>query len=231
MKKVAVSFSGKDSTLALYDLINSNEYEVKLLFSTVTDGFNRTSIHGVREELLEAQAESIGLPIQKIRIPEQCSNEQYGSIMEKELASMKNQGIDHIAFGDLFLEDVRQYREQMLTSVGFTPLFPLWGINTSELINRFLSLGFRTITTCVDLTRLPESFSGREIDLQFLKDLPMDVDPCGENGEFHSFVFDGPIFNDPIDFEIGEKKFSADIYTGKTRFCYTDLIPSHKQEK
>lgn len=225
MKKVAVSFSGKDSTLALYDLLNSNEYEVTLLFSAVTEEFNRTSIHGVREELLEAQAESIGIPLQKIRIPEQCSNEQYGSIMEKELASMKSQGIDHIAFGDLFLEDVRKYREQMLTPTGITPIFPLWGINTAELIHRFLSLGFRTITTCVDLTRLPENFSGREIDNEFLAELPAEVDPCGENGEFHSFVFDGPIFKKPIQFEIGQKKFSADIYTGQTRFCFTDLIP------
>jgi uncharacterized protein (TIGR00290 family) len=225
MKKAAVSFSGKDSTLALYDLLNSNEYEVTLLFSTVTEGFNRTSIHGVREELLEAQAASIGIPLQKIRIPEQCSNEQYGSIMEKELASMKSQGIDHIAFGDLFLEDVRRYREEMLIPTGITPIFPLWGINTTELIHRFLSLGFRTITTCVDLTRLPENFSGREIDNEFLAELPAEVDPCGENGEFHSFVFDGPIFKKPIQFEIGQKKFSADIYTGQTRFCFTDLIP------
>jgi len=223
-KRVAVSFSGKDSTLALYDLLHSHEYEVKLLFSTVTDGFNRTSIHGVREELLEAQAESIGLPLQKIRIPEQCSNEIYGSIMKRELASMKELGIDHIAFGDLFLEDVRNYREEMLKPVGMTPVFPLWGINTTELIERFLSLGFRTITTCVDLTQLPEDFSGREINRHFLEELPKGVDPCGENGEFHSFVFDGPIFKKPIHFKIGEKKLSDDIYTGQTRFCFTDLI-------
>lgn len=224
-KKVAVSFSGKDSTLALYDLLKSNEYEVKLLFATVTDGFKRTSIHGVREELLESQAESIGLPLQKIRIPEQCSNEIYGAIMEKEIRKIKEVGIDHIAFGDLFLEDVRQYREQMLKQVGITPLFPLWGYNTTDLIHRFLSLGFRTITTCVDLTKLQEDFSGREIDLHFLEELPDDVDPCGENGEFHSFVFDGPIFKKPIDFEVGSKKYSNDFYTGETRFCYTDLIP------
>ena len=228
-KRVAVSFSGKDSTLALHDLLNSNEYEVKLLFSTVTDGFNRTSIHGVREELLEAQADSIGLPLQKIRIPEQCSNTMYGEIMEQELSVMKELGIDHIAFGDLFLEDVRSYREQMLKPVGITPVFPLWGINTTELIHRFLSLGYRTITTCVDLTKLTENFSGREINLPFLEELPVEVDPCGENGEFHSFVFDGPIFKEPIQFEIGGKKFSKDIYTGETRFCYTDLIPVKKQ--
>ncbi|PLS07188.1 Dph6-related ATP pyrophosphatase [Neobacillus cucumis] len=228
MKKTAVSFSGKDSTLALHDLLNSNEYEVKLLFSTVTDGFNRTSIHGVREELLEAQAESIGLPLKKIRIPEQCSNEKYGEIMLKEINDMKEMGIDHIAFGDLFLEDVRKYREEMLKSVGIKPIFPLWGIDTMEVIQRFLSLGYQTITTCVDLTQLPESFSGREITQQFLEELPAEVDPCGENGEYHSFVFDGPIFKEPILFKLGEKKFTNDIYTGHIRFCYTDLILSKK---
>jgi uncharacterized protein (TIGR00290 family) len=226
MKKTAVSFSGKDSTLALHELLNSTEYEVKLLFSTVTDGFNRTSIHGVREELLEAQIESIGLPLKKIRIPEQCSNEEYGAIMLKEVNAMKELGIDHIAFGDLFLEDVRKYREEMLRPVGITPVFPLWGINTSELIYRFLSLGYRTITTCVDLTQLNEGFSGREITQQFLEDLPVEVDPCGENGEYHSFVFDGPIFKGPIRFKLGGKKFTNDIYTGQMRFCFTDLIPS-----
>ncbi|ULT59172.1 diphthine--ammonia ligase [Neobacillus drentensis] len=226
MKKTAVSFSGKDSTLALHDLLSSTEYEVKLLFSTVTDGFNRTSIHGVREELLEAQVESIGLPLIKIRIPEHCSNEEYGAIMLKEMDAMKELGIDHIAFGDLFLEDVRKYREEMLKPVGITPVFPLWGLNTSELIHRFLSLGYRTITTCVDLTRLSEGFSGKEITQSFLADLPVEVDPCGENGEYHSFVFDGPIFKEPIRFKLGEKKFTNDIYTGQIRFCYTDLIPS-----
>ncbi|PFN97737.1 ATP-binding protein [Bacillus sp. AFS076308] len=226
MKKVAVSFSGKDSTLALHDLLNSNEYEVKLLFSTVTDGFNRTSIHGVREELLEAQAKSIGLPLKKIRIPEQCSNDKYGEIMIKEINAIKKLGVDHFAFGDLFLEDVRRYREEMLKPSGITPIFPLWGINTAELIHRFISLGYRTITTCVDLTQLPESFSGREITKQFIEDLPGEVDPCGENGEFHSFVFEGPIFKEPIRFKLGEKKFTNDIYTDQIRFCYTDLIPS-----
>lgn len=226
MKKTAVSFSGKDSTLALHELLNSTEYDVKLLFSTVTDGFNRTSIHGVREELLEAQAESIGLPLKKIRIPEHCSNEEYGEIMLKEINTMKGLGIDHIAFGDLFLEDVRKYREEMLKPVGITPVFPLWGINTSELIHRFLFLGYRTITTCVDLTRLPEDFSGRELTQKFLEDLPDGVDPCGENGEYHSFVFDGPIFKEPIRFKLGGKKFTNDIYTGQMRFCFTDLIPS-----
>ncbi|MEH7417579.1 diphthine--ammonia ligase [Neobacillus drentensis] len=225
MKKAAVSFSGKDSTLALHELLDSTEYEVKLLFSTVTDGVNRTSIHGVREELLEAQVESIGLPLKKIRIPEQCSNEEYGEVMLKEINAMKELGIDHIAFGDLFLEDVRKYREDMLKPVGITPVFPLWGINTSELIHRFLSLGYRTITTCVDLTQLPEDFSGREITQQFLEGLPVEVDPCGENGEYHSFVFDGPIYKEPIRFKLGQKKFTNDIYTGQIRFCYTDLMP------
>ncbi|MCH6266798.1 diphthine--ammonia ligase [Neobacillus citreus] len=224
-KRAALSFSGKDSTLALHELLHGEEYEVELLFTTVTEGFNRTSIHGVREELLEAQAASIGIPLRKIFIPEQCSNEVYGEIMNRELADLKANGIDHIVFGDLFLEDIRKYREEQLKPLGFTAVFPLWGQNTADLIHRFLSLGYQTIITCVDLTKLPENFSGKEINDVFMEVLPEGVDPCGENGEYHSFVYDGPIFNKPIRFQVGEKKFSKDVYTGETRFCFTDLIP------
>lgn len=223
-KKVAVSFSGKDSTLALHDLMLSDEFEVVLLIASVTEGYKRTSIHGVRVELLEAQAKSIGLPIRKIWIPENCSNEKYKEIMTQVNLELKEQGIEHIAFGDLFLEDVRKYREEMLKPLGMNPIFPLWGEGTTNVIERFISLGYKTIITCVDLTRLTEEFSGKEIDIQLIKELPKEVDPCGENGEYHSFVFDGPIFKNPIQFELGEKKLSADVYTGETRFCYTDLV-------
>ncbi|MFB7142281.1 diphthine--ammonia ligase [Gottfriedia sp. NPDC056225] len=225
-KKIVVSFSGKDSTLALHDLMHSNEFEVVLLIASVTEGFNRTSIHGVRVELLEAQAKSIGLPLRKIWIPENCSNELYQEIMTKVNLEIIEQGIEYVAFGDLFLEDVRKYREEMLKPLGITPIFPLWGESTSNVIRRFLSLGYKTIITCVDLTRLSEEFSGKVIDKQFIDELPKEVDPCGENGEYHSFVFDGPIFNTPIHFEIGEKKRSADIYTGEIRFCFTDIVPN-----
>jgi uncharacterized protein (TIGR00290 family) len=229
-RKIAVSFSGKDSTLALHELLYSDEFEVVLLFSTVTEIFNRTSIHGVREELLEAQANSIDIPLRKIRIPENCSNQQYGEIMNRECMNFKEEGIDHIAFGDLFLEDIRDYREQMLRPLELQAVFPLWGKNTSELLQQFLSLGYKTIITCVDLTKLPESFSGREIDDDFLRDLPAGIDPCGENGEYHSFGYDGPIFKEPIAFEVGEKKLSADVYTGEIRFCFTDLVPCMKNQ-
>ncbi|SFC34716.1 MULTISPECIES: diphthine--ammonia ligase [Bacillaceae] len=223
-KKVAVSFSGKDSTLALHDLLHSDEFEVVVLIASVTEGFNRTSIHGVRVELLEAQADSIGLPLKKIWIPENCSNQKYQEIMTKVNLELKEQGIEYIAFGDLFLEDVRKYREDMLKPIGIKPIFPLWGEATTNVIERFISLGYKTIITCVDLTRLSEEFSGKEIDYHLINDLPKEVDPCGENGEYHSFVFDGPIFNNPIHFNIGEKKLTADVYSGETRFCYTDLV-------
>ncbi|PGL71072.1 diphthine--ammonia ligase [Bacillus sp. AFS055030] len=223
-KKIAVSFSGKDSTLALHDLLHSGEFEVVVLIASVTEGYNRTSIHGVRVELLEAQATSIGLPLKKIWIPENCSNEKYQEIMTKINLELKEQGIEYIAFGDLFLEDVRKYREDMLKPLGIKPIFPLWGEGTSIVIERFISLGYKTIITCVDLTRLSEEFSGKEIDSNLINDLPKEVDPCGENGEYHSFVFDGPIFNHPIDFNVGEKKLTADVYTGETRFCFTDLV-------
>ncbi|WP_087998774.1 ATP-binding protein [Gottfriedia solisilvae] len=227
-KKVAVSFSGKDSTLALHDLLHSDEYEVVVLIASVTEGFNRTSIHGVRVELLEAQAKSIGLPLRKIWIPENCSNETYQEIMIQVNTELKEQGIDHVAFGDLFLEDVRKYREEMLKPLEIIPIFPLWGEGTTNVLNRFLSLGYKTIITCVDLTRLPEEFSGKEINDQFIEELPDEVDPCGENGEYHSFVFDGPIFKMPIEFLVGEMKLTADAYTGETRFCFTDLILKEK---
>ncbi|MET3196082.1 uncharacterized protein (TIGR00290 family) [Bacillus sp. OAE603] len=177
--------------MALHDLLHADEYEVVVLIASVTEGFNRTSIHGVRVELLEAQAKSIGIPLRKIWIPENCSNETYQEIMIRVNTELKEQGIDHIAFGDLFLEDVRKYREEMLKPLEIIPIFPLWGEGTTNVLNRFLSLGYKTIITCVDLTRLPEGFSGKEINNQLITELPDGVDPCGENGEYHSFVFDG----------------------------------------
>ncbi|UCZ53874.1 diphthine--ammonia ligase [Bacillus shivajii] len=223
-KKIVVSFSGKDSTLALHDLLQSDEYEVDSLFVTVTSGYNRMSIHGVREELVVEQAESIGLPLRKVHIPQDCSNEQYNEIMTEAIKKIKADGINHIAYGDLFLEDIRKYREEMLKDTGVVPVFPLWGESTSEVLERFVSQGYKTIITCVDLNKLHEAFSGMVIDHDFVEKLPRDVDPCGEFGEYHSFVFDGPIFNKKIDFATGEKKVTPDVMTGKDRFCYTDLI-------
>ncbi|WLD94382.1 diphthine--ammonia ligase [Alkalihalobacillus sp. AL-G] len=223
-KNIVVSFSGKDSTLALHDLLNSDEFEVDSLMTTVTDAYNRTSIHGVREELLVAQAKSIGLPLRIVRIPQNCSNEKYNEIMTEAIHKIKSDGIKHIAFGDIFLEDIRKYREDMLKNTGVVPIFPIWGVDTSEILNRFLLLGYKTIISCVDLTKLGKEFSGQKIDNDFVHNIPKEIDPCGEYGEYHSFVYDGPIFKSGINFTIGEKKVAPDLMTGEDRFCFTDLI-------
>lgn len=196
--------SGKDSALALYKILQANEYEVVTLLTSVNQHYNRISMHGVRTELLEKQAESLGLPLHKMEIPEMPTMEIYENIMTQTLNDFKNQGVTHSIFGDIFLEDLRKYREDKLKQMEFTGVFPLWKIDTKNLIYEFLNLGFKTIVTCVNEKYLDKSFAGRIIDEQFIKDLPENVDVCGENGEFHTFTFDGPIFSKPIKFEIGE---------------------------
>lgn len=196
--------SGKDSALALYKIVQSNEYEVCSLLTSVNQHYDRISMHGVRTKLLEAQAKSLGLPLYKMEIPEMPSMEIYEDIMKQTLTRFKNQGLTHSIFGDIFLEDLRKYREDKLDTIGFTGVFPLWKIDTKDLIEEFLDLGFKTIVTCVNEKYLDKSFVGRIIDEQFIKDLPNNVDVCGENGEFHTFTFDGPLFPNPVEFEIGE---------------------------
>lgn len=196
--------SGKDSALALYKIVQSNEYEVCSLLTSVNQHYDRISMHGVRTELLEIQAKNLGLPLYKMEIPEMPSMEIYEDIMKQTLTRFKNQGVTHSIFGDIFLEDLRKYREDKLNAIGFTGVFPLWKIDTKDLIEEFLNLGFKTIVTCVNEKYLDKSFAGRVIDEQFIKDLPNNVDVCGENGEFHTFTFDGPLFSNPVEFEIGE---------------------------
>lgn len=196
--------SGKDSALALYKILQSNEYEIVSLLTSVNKQYNRISMHGVRAELLEQQAKSIGLPLYKMEIPEMPTMEIYEEVMRNTLADFKNNSVTHSIFGDIFLEDLRKYREEKLENIGFTGIFPLWKRDTKELIHEFLDLGFKTIVTCVNERNLDKSFVGRVIDEQFIKNLPPTVDVCGENGEFHTFTFDGPIFSKPIAFEIGE---------------------------
>ena len=196
--------SGKDSALALYKIVQSNEYEVCSLLTSVNQHYDRISMHGVRTKLLEAQAKSLGLPLYKMEIPEMPSMEIYEDIMKQTLTRFKNQSLTHSIFGDIFLEDLRKYREDKLDAIGFTGVFPLWKIDTKDLIEEFLDLGFKTIVTCVNEKYLDKSFAGRVIDEQFIKDLPNNVDVCGENGEFHTFTFDGPLFSNPVKFEIGE---------------------------
>ncbi|WP_312400082.1 diphthine--ammonia ligase [Chryseobacterium sp.] len=196
--------SGKDSALALYKTLKQDQFEITSLLTSINKEFQRISMHGVHVSLLEKQAESLGFPLIKMEIPKEPSMEEYSEIMSKTMNEIQSQGVTHSIFGDIFLEDLREYREDQLQSIGMEGVFPLWKIDTGELIHEFLDLGFKTIVTCVNETYLDKSFAGRIIDKDFIKDLPKNVDPCGENGEFHTFTFDGPIFKNKIDFEVGE---------------------------
>jgi uncharacterized protein (TIGR00290 family) len=196
--------SGKDSALALYRTLQDPDIEIVSLLTSVSQKYNRISMHGVRAELLDQQAKSLGLPLHKMEVPEMPTMEVYEEVMSGTLAKFREKGVTHSIFGDIFLEDLRQYREDKLAGMQLEGLFPLWKTPTAELIQEFLDLGFKTIVTCVNERYLDKSFAGRVIDSQFIADLPDNVDVCGENGEFHTFTFDGPIFDGPIDLEIGE---------------------------
>jgi uncharacterized protein (TIGR00290 family) len=217
-ERAAVSWSGgKDSTFALYKMLKANDYQIDSLLTTITDGVNRISVHGVRESLLEKQAASLNIPLKKMYIPQNSSNEVYQQRIEEQLIELKNEGIETVIFGDILLEDVRAYREELIEKKKMKAIFPLWGQSTDELIKEFFSLGFKTITTCIDTQRVSNKFLGREIDELFINELPDNVDPCGENGEFHTFTFSGPIFKQKIDFSLGET-------VEKGRFHFRDLL-------
>lgn len=216
---VAMAWSGgKDSALALYRLLSDERSDVRCLLTTVTEEYDRISMHGVRRSLLEAQAAALGLPLVRVDIPPTCSNEQYAAAMGTALGALKAQGVTTVAFGDIHLADVRRYREEQNARAGLECVFPLWGEAPRDLIAEFLRLGFRTVTTCVDTARLKIDFVGREIDQTFLSQLPPGTDPCGENGEYHSFVFAGPVFSQPIAYRTGER-----VQRGQFAFC--DLLP------
>jgi len=166
-------------------------------------------MHGLRRELLEAQAQAVGIPIQTIELPEEPSMEEYNQLMNKRLLQLKQEGYTQCAFGDIFLDDLRFYRENQLQDFGISSLFPLWKKNTGELLNQFINLGFKAVVVCVNAELLDESFVGREVNSSFLKDLPINVDPCGENGEFHTFCYDGPLFKKEVPFEIGERIYRS----------------------
>jgi uncharacterized protein (TIGR00290 family) len=198
-RTLALSWSGgKDSALALWALRTEHELWPSALISTVTDVYERISMHGVRRELLESQARALGIPLVEVRIPPACVNELYEQRMAQAFASPPLSGVQTVAFGDLFLEDVRAYREQRLNAAGRRGLFPLWQRDTAALAGRFIAEGFRAVLVCVDPRKLDPSFAGRAFDQQLLSDLPDGVDPCGENGEFHTFVHAGPIFAEAI---------------------------------
>ncbi len=219
-EKIIFCFSGgKDSALGLHELIKTNDYEIVTLLTTVTGDYDRTSMHGVRIPLLDQQAQSIGLPLEKVVISKDCTNEDYESKMRDTLQRYVNLGVTSIAFGDIFLEDLKLQRERNLAKIGLKAIFPLWKKDTTKLANNFIDAGFKTVITCVDTEVLDKKFSGRDFDKQFLADLPDETDPCGENGEFHSFAYDGPIFSKPILHEKGE------LVLRDNRFYFCDIIP------
>jgi uncharacterized protein (TIGR00290 family) len=195
---------GKDSALALYKVQQAGHYRIQTLLTTVSESYQRISMHGVRTALLARQTASLGLPGRQLLLPEMPSMAAYERLLTRTMAELKSEGATAAIFGDIFLEDLRRYREEKLAAAGWGAVFPLWGVPTGELMREFLALGFKTITTCVNDKYLDQRFVGRVIDEQFLRDLPADVDPCGENGEFHTFVFDGPNFREPVAFERGE---------------------------
>src|SRR5690242_9671286 len=191
---------GKDSALCLYKALQLKQYNIQCLLTNVNASHNRISMHGVRRSLLEAQAASIGIPLQTIELPEQPTMQEYEEMMTKKLHELKSSGCSKAIFGDIFLQDLKNYREQKLKQLNIDCIFPLWKIDTTELIKEFLALGFKAIVVCANEKDLDKSFCGRIIDESYINDLPANVDVCGENGEFHSFVFDGPIFKQQIKF-------------------------------
>ena len=217
---ILVAWSGgKDSALALNEIQSTGKYEITALLTTITADYARVSMHGFRTELLEDQAIALGLDLEKAYISKKCTNEEYESKMQTVLEKYLARGVKTVMFGDIFLEDVRRYRENNLAKADMNALFPLWNSDTKELANQFIELGFKAIITCVDSTLLDGTFIGRDFDSELLSDLPPSVDPCGENGEFHTFVYDGPNFKHPIRFKKGE------IVLRDERFYFCDLIP------
>ncbi|MBI3610445.1 MAG: adenine nucleotide alpha hydrolase [Nitrospirae bacterium] len=218
-KKTLLSWSsGKDSAWALHLLRQRDDIEVVGLFTTVNAEFQRVAMHAVRLELLKRQAEAVGLPLETLNIPNPCSNLQYESVMKEFVERSRESGIACMAFGDLFLQDIRSYREAKLKDTGITPLFPLWEIPTDRLARQMISEGLRAYLTCVDPKKLPARFAGREFGPSLLDELPESVDPCGENGEFHTFAVDGPMFRAPVKVNVGE-------VVERDGFVFADLHP------
>jgi uncharacterized protein (TIGR00290 family) len=218
-KKTLLSWSsGKDSAWALYRLRQRDDIEVAGLFTTVNAEFQRVAMHAVRLELLERQAAAVGLPLDVLNLPYPCSNLQYESVMKGFVQRSRENGVGCMAFGDLFLRDIRAYREEKLKDTGITPIFPIWEIPTHELARQMISEGLRAYLTCVDPKKLPARFAGREFEPSLLEELPDRVDPCGENGEFHTFAVDGPMFHKPVAVRVGD-------VLERDGFVFADLYP------
>lgn len=222
IQRVLLSWSsGKDSAWALHVLRQRGDLEVVGLLTTLNEAFGRVAMHGVRAELLEAQARATGLPLWSVPLPWPCSNDEYEKRMRAVIEKARSAGVTAFAFGDLFLADIRAYRERQLSGTGIEPLFPIWGKpdDTPTLARSMIAAGFRATLACVDPRQLPATFAGREFDLQLLDDLSPCVDPCGENGEFHTFCHTGPVFDQPIPVRVGD-------VVERDGFCFADLIPS-----
>lgn len=232
--------TGKDSALALYHLRRDPRYSVERLLTSVNASHDRVSMHGLRRSLLERQIAALGLAASTLELPEQPDMALYENTMRQAVTDLHSEGFRAAAFGDIFLEDLRRYREEKLAPLGITAVFPIWKRSTRELMEEFIALGFKAVVVCVNLGVLDASFAGRELDAAFVADLPANVDPCGENGEFHTFCYAGPVFKEEIRFERGEKVFreygstglsERETEDGRTtstsshRFCFADLVP------
>ncbi len=219
LTKVALSWSsGKDSAWTLHVLRQMPDIQVVALITTFNSGANRVAMHAVRRALVEAQAERAGMPLWSVELPWPCSNEEYEQRMREVCQRAREDGITSVAFGDLFLRDVRDYRVRQLQGSGLEPLFPVWEIPTERLAREMIAAGVKAKITCVDPSKLAKSFAGRDYDLQFLQDLPPEIDPCGENGEFHTFVYDAPVFSRPIKIRSGE-------VVERDAFVFADVLP------
>jgi uncharacterized protein (TIGR00290 family) len=219
MREALLCWSGgKESAMALYDVRKKGEFCVSSLLTTFTREFDRVSMHGVRRALLERQAEMLGLPVEKVWIDRGAGNEEYDDRMRLALGRQRAAGVEHVIFGDLFLQDVRRYREERLSELKMHGVFPLWGRDTSALARSFIDSGFRAIVCCVDPKALSKDFCGAEFDDGFLSRLPKRVDPCGENGEFHTFVYDGPVFREGVQVMVGE-------VVERDGFYFADILP------
>lgn len=244
VKKAVFNWSsGKDSAMALYKILQEKEYDISCLLTSVNETYNRVSMHGLHRDLLHAQTERIGIPLKEVLLPEMPSMTVYETKMKAIMTELKAAGNNYSVFGDIFLEDLRAYREHKLAEAGFKGVFPIWNNNTKQLINDFIATGFKAIVVCINEKYLDKSFAGRIINKDFVKDLPANVDPCGENGEFHTFVFDGPIFKEPVPFKKGEivyKKYTPaqsdktedncykkeeDIKPFEYGFWFCDILP------
>lgn len=222
-KRTLLSWSsGKDSAWALHLLRQQTDIHVVGLVTTLNAAFKRVAMHAVRLELLQRQAEAVRLPLRIVSIPQPCSNAQYEEAMRAVMEEARQQGIECMAFGDLFLQEIREYRETKLSGTGVAPLFPLWGMPTRELARQMVSSGLRARLTCVDPRQLSASFAGREFDERLLSELPSGVDPCGERGEFHTFAYDGPMFDRPVEVLVGEVVL-------RDGFVFADLLPGSQK--